>query len=291
MKLNERSLANRSQWLEHGFELPEYNRAEMRARTRKNPMWLHFGAGNLFRAFPALCQQWLLNAGLSDRGIIIADNADMVEKNFRQHNELSLTVTLCPDGSIEKVVVGSIAEAVSRLEDSVRLCEIFCSPSLQMVSFTITEKGYRLKDSSGKYVEDVEHDMLAGPSFSISYMGRLVAMLYQRYCKGATPLALVSMDNCSHNGEMLRNAFVSFAEAWVKSGACEQGFLDYVSDERCVAFPWSMIDKITPRPDAQVREMLLRDKFDDVAGFVTKRGTYVAPYGARGRGEIPVRIF
>lgn len=71
MKLNSKSFVNRKQWYDNGFSIPEYDRTSMRIATQKEPMWVHFGAGNLFRAFPALCQHELLNAGLSDRGIIV----------------------------------------------------------------------------------------------------------------------------------------------------------------------------------------------------------------------------
>ena len=36
----------------------------MRAETkRKTPRWIHFGAGNIFRAFPAVLVQKLLDEG------------------------------------------------------------------------------------------------------------------------------------------------------------------------------------------------------------------------------------
>lgn len=278
MKLNEKSLAKGAAWREAGFKIPEYNRASVCAATRKAQMWVHFGAGNLFRAFLAPCHQQLLDAGLTDRGITVADNADMVGKIFHAHDELSLAVSLCPDGTIEKEVVGSIAEAVCLREDAVRLKEIFCQPSLQMVSFTITEKGYRLLDMSGKYTEDVAHDRMVGPEFCVSYMGRIAALLHARYTAGAFPIAMVSMDNCSHNGDRLKASLLDFAQAWHEKGLCAEGFLDYMSNPARVAFPWSMIDKITPRPDATVREMLQACGFEDVEDIVTCRGTYVAPF-------------
>ena len=46
-----------------GYALPQYDRQAMARRSRQQPTWLHFGAGNLFRAFPAVLAQRLLNAG------------------------------------------------------------------------------------------------------------------------------------------------------------------------------------------------------------------------------------
>jgi fructuronate reductase len=64
------------------------------------------------------------------------------------------------------------------------------------------------------------------------------------------------MDNCSHNGTRLYDAINAFAEQWCARGVADAGFVKYVNDPEKVGFPWTMIDKITPRPDAKVIEML-----------------------------------
>lgn len=54
MKLSRRSIVqNKSEWEKLGYTLPEYNIDEMLKKTSENPIWVHFGAGNIFRAFPA----------------------------------------------------------------------------------------------------------------------------------------------------------------------------------------------------------------------------------------------
>ncbi len=90
------------------------------------------------------------------------------------------------------------------------------------------------------------------------------------------PLALVSMDNCSHNGEKLANAVKTVAREWKERGFVDSGFLTYLDEQ--VSFPWSMIDKITPRPDEAVKRMLEADGFEDSALIVTERHTYTAPF-------------
>ena len=79
-------------------------------------------------------------------------------------------------------------------------------------------------------------------------MAVVCALLFERYKAGKYPLAVVSMDNCSHNGEKLQNSITTMAKEWLAKGFVDQGFIDYISDEKQVSFPWSMIDKITPRP-------------------------------------------
>lgn len=88
-------------------------------------------------------------------------------------------------------------------------------------------------------------------------------------------MAMVSTDNCSHNGDKLYAAMIAFAKAWAANGKAEQGFVDYLNSEK-VSFTWSMIDKITPRPDASVEAMLEADGVEDLAPVVTSMNTYVA---------------
>lgn len=114
MTLNEKGLENRAEWKEKGYELPEFDRKKVLAATKEAPFWVHFGAGNLFRAFQANVVQRLLNEGVLDRGLVAVEGFDyeIVEKMYRPHDDLHILVTLKADGSIEKTVVGSILNPV-----------------------------------------------------------------------------------------------------------------------------------------------------------------------------------
>ena len=258
MVLNNESIKNREAWEALGYRLPKFDRDAMVEKTVKNPTWLHFGAGNIFKAFQADACQRLLDAGLSDTGIIAAERR---EKKPEQNDNLTVKVTLKADGNVEKAVVASIAEKVYLYGNEARLKEIFENPSLQMVSFTITEKGYALYDAKGEYLPDIAADLAGKPEDAKSYMGKLTALLCARYLKNKAPLAMVSMDNCSHNGDKLKAAITCFAEKW--GGA---GFNAWLRES--VSFPWSMIDKITPGPDASVAAMLKADGLEDGTPFV-----------------------
>lgn len=284
MRLNNEALKTKKFWEDAGFTLPKFDRAAVEENTKKTPKWIHFGAGNIFRAFPANVQQNILNEGKADTGIIVAEGFDyeIIEKMYRPNDNLSVLVTLKADGSIEKTVVGSIVESLTvnpeSKEEWRRLKEIFSASSLEMVSFTITEKGYNLFAADGSYFQPVKEDLKKGPEEPISYIGKVVSLLYERYMKGKLPIALVSMDNCSHNGTKLYEAVKVYAEAWKKNGLVEDGFMEYVENPNCVSFPWSMIDKITPRPDESVKEMLKKDGFEDVEPIITNKNTYVAAF-------------
>lgn len=284
MKLDAKLLDNRKRWEEKGFALPNYDRAEMIAKTKENPFWIHFGAGNIFRAFQANAVEKLLNTGVLDRGIIVAEGFDyeIIEKMYRPNGNYSILVTLKGDGTVQKKVVGSIAESCvldsNREMEFERLLTYFSKPSLQMATFTITEKGYSLLNGAKELLFDVERDYTNGPKKAESYLGKVAALLYRRFQTGKLPIAMVSMDNCSHNGEKLYTAIHSFAQNWVERGVVEKEFLDYIEDKEKVSFPWTMIDKITPRPDQSVEALLKADGIEELAPIVTAKNTYVAPF-------------
>ncbi len=271
-------------WIAKGYELPEYDRAQLRKATMEEPAWLHFGAGNIFRGFPAAGLQKLLNDGNYDKGVIVAEGFDyeIIEKAFLPFDDLSLLVVLKANGSIEKKVIGSVVEALVADSDRTaqwnRLKEIFTKPSLQMISFTITEKGYSLLNFKGDFQGAVLEDIKNGPEKPSHIMGKVTALLYERYLEGGAPIALVSMDNCSHNGDKLFKAVETYAKHWAGNGFIKEGFLAYITDDKRVSFPWSMIDKITPRPDDKVKQILEEDGFEDTDLIITGKNTYTAAF-------------
>lgn len=284
MKLNAEGLKDREQWALAGYSLPEFDREKVKKATEENPFWIHFGSGNLFRAFQANVVQNLLNQGVIDRGLVVAEGYDyeIVEKMNRPHDDYSILVTLKADGTVEKTVVGSVMESIALDSENEaeynRLKEIFSKDSLQIASFTITEKGYSLLDGKGVMIPSVEEDLKNGPKKPVSYIGKVASLLYSRFQAGKKPIAMVSMDNCSHNGDKLYNAIHAFAEKWEEQGLVDQGFKDYVNDKTKVSFPWTMIDKITPRPDTSVEEILKKDGVEGLEPVITSKNTYVAPF-------------
>ncbi|MDR0222679.1 MAG: mannitol dehydrogenase family protein [Oscillospiraceae bacterium] len=238
---------------EKGYIFPAFDIEKVKAASVKEPEWLHFGAGNLFRAFPAVLQQGLIERGLSGKGITVCEEFDgeIIEKAYTPFGNQHLSVTLGADGSCVKRVVASVAEAFTASGNYQRLAEICASPALKIISLTVTEKGYQSRN-----------------------LIELIAKLCrERYSAGGEPIALLSLDNCSKNGDVLKAAIAAIAEEW-KDG----GFCDYLNDSRRVSFPLSMIDKITPRPSEEVAAMLERDGFPHREIFKTAKNTHIAAF-------------
>ena len=286
MKLTLEGIKNRDDW--KGFKLPEFDIAKMCETTKETPVWIHFGSGNIFRAFLCSAAQELLDTGVMKSGITAAEShgTEIITECFKPHDNLCVAVTLNGDGSTTKEVVGSVGEALTTAFDFKRIEEIFCTDSLQMVSFTITEKGYALRDASGNIFPMVDTDKKTDPKVIIDdmtagkqnhhLMSMITALTLKRKSSCGKPIALVSMDNCSHNGEKIENAVKEIAGAWEAAGFISKEDVEYLNSK--VSYPWSMIDKITPRPDKKVEEMLIADGIDEIKPFVTPNGTYIAAF-------------
>ena len=152
-------------------------------------------------------------------------------------------------------VIGSIAEAVDGANVG-RLRQLVSAAETAMVTLTITEAAYGL-DSNGFF--DLGAPAFAGDLAVLSGaagtggtlttpLGRLVSALACRRDAAAGPIAVVSCDNLSGNGEVARRAITGLAEAW------DPEFAHWIGAN--VSFVSTSVDRITPRTtDADIVEV------------------------------------
>ena len=284
MKLDLNGILDRDAYERAGIILPGYDVRSAQEKAKEAPRWAHFGIGNIFRVFIGGIADGLLEKGLLDRGITCVECYDyeIVDRIYDPFDCLGLSVILNGDGTREMKVLGSMAEAVKadpmNAASWARLKEIFRSPSLQLVSFTITEKGYALTDPEGRYFPAVERDLENGPEKAVTAMAVLTAMLYERFRSGGTPLALVSMDNCAKNGRLLKQSVMTVIGEWLTRGQVEKAFANWAEEEANVSFLSTMIDKITPRPSEKLAETLAALGLQEMAPIETAKRTYIAPF-------------
>lgn len=266
MKLNIENLNDKNFWENADIEVPKYNINDIRKNTAEKPTWIHFGAGNIFRGFIAAVADTLLNDSIIDTGIIAVDthafgrddDYDMINKVYKPFDSLTLLASIKSNGDIDKKIIGSITDVLHAdfINNYDALKKIFISSSLQIVSFTITEKGYSIKDLNGNYTSIVEGDINNEPKKAKNIMSIIAAMLLERYKNTAFPIAMLSVDNCSNNGDKLKSSIVEISREWVKRGYADNGFVEYLEDSKKVSFPLSMVDKITPRPSEIIEKKL-----------------------------------
>lgn len=296
LQLNRKGLKDEKGWERAGITLPAFDLEEMIRETDRAPEWVHFGAGNIFRIFPAMLQQKLLNGGRASTGIIAVKTYDWrtIETMYAPFDNLTLGVIMEPDGNLDMTVVASISTTLAgdpeAGEDWTRLKNIFASPSLKMASFTITEKGYNIPKSPGT------------PDNPTGVMAKACSLAYERFLAEGAPLALVSMDNCARNGDRLKESVVAVAREWSGAGMADRAFIDWLLDPAKVSYPLTMIDKITPGPSEKVRERLealglgagetLRtEKYSAIAPFVNaERAEYLVVEDSFPNGRPPLEL-
>lgn len=286
MKLNLSSLSHASDYEAAGIQVPAFDVAATQERARTNPRWVHIGPGNIFRIFLARIADDMLADGKywPITGVVPMDPAEM-EKQLEAFDLLTLGVILSGDKRDTRVIAGLADGLATRRDgDFDRLVSIFTKPEMTTVTLTITEKGYVIQDSQGELSEATRADIASDPYANhANTMALLAGLLAHRYQAGGAPINFISADNFSHNGDKLRDSVLQIARGWVERGALSQDFLDWVSDDTKVAFPISVIDKITPRPSEEVSEYLTGLGFTDmgidhlgrtpIAGFVNAEPT------------------
>ena len=114
MKLSYDGIKDAAAWEQAGINLPSYDPQALSERTKADPVWVHFGIGNIFRIFIGGIADTLIRNRDLDRGIICAETFDyeVVDKIYDPFDNLVLAVTLHEDGRTEHKVLGSLCEAV-----------------------------------------------------------------------------------------------------------------------------------------------------------------------------------
>lgn len=280
VKITDNYLTDKKAFTDAGIKVPSYDIKQKTGATR----WVHFGGGNLFRAFHAAIADRLLESGDLDAGIVVGEthDPDVVKGVYKQYDNRILRVITHEDGKFEKELFASVADAdffdQGNPDGWKKMFAIFENPALQLATFSITEKGYNLWDSQGNLIPVVQEDIKNGPEAPKNNMASLTALMFARFKAGKYPMALLSTDNFSQNGERLEKSVLTIAEGWQKNGLVPTEFIDYLKDDKTISFPLSMIDRITPNPSDTVSEQLSKDGFEDYKILHTPGHTNIAAF-------------
>lgn len=140
----------------------------------------------------------------------------------------------------ESRVVRSLVGVLNSLSNPHALITSIASPATQLITLTITEKGYCI-DATSNALDlqnpDIQADCkdLQAPRTAIGY---LVAGLALRRENHGAPITVLSCDNLSHNGRLTAQAVHTLAAIHSKALA------DWITLN--VSFPASMVDRIAP---------------------------------------------
>ena len=220
--------------LDPAVDPPTYDRSDL------VPSIVHIGVGGFHRAHLAKYIDELLRSGNTDWAIlgtgVLPGDARMADALLPQDG----LYTLIERGadSISTSVIGSMIDYIHAHPDSSRLIDAIASPTTQIVSLTVTEGGYPVDDATGDFDPDSRN---AAPG---SGFAAIIAGLQKRMANGVGPVTLMSCDNVMGNGHIARTATMGMIGDNAELAA-------WVNDN--VAFPNSMVDRITPATTAEDR--------------------------------------
>src|SRR3954452_23629870 len=218
--------------------VPEYD------RDRLSTGIVHFGVGGFHRAHQAMYLDRLMNEGkaldwaICGVGVMPADRR--MQQVMDAQDGLYTLVVKAPDGTLSARVIGAVNEYLFAPDDPWAVVEKMASPAIRIVSLTVTEGGYNINAVTGEFVTDnpdVQHDLQPGIAPKTTF-GLITAALARRRERGVPPFTIMSCDNIQSNGHAARRSFVAFA------GLVDPELGRYVQYN--VAFPNSMVDRITP---------------------------------------------
>jgi len=229
--------------------VPQYDRGALRAGI------LHFGVGNFHRAHQAVYLDDLFNAGGSLDWAIVGAGVRPADEDMRQKLKVQdwLTTVVEQEADLSQArVTGAMVDYIKPGDIEATL-EMLANPAIRIVSLTITEGGYYIDPASQQF--DPTHPDIVADAHNIAAprtaFGLILGGLMRRRDAGVDPFTVMSCDNIPGNGHVTQNAVAGLAAlidpllaAWVHEH---------------VAFPNSMVDRITPATSAREREMLEKD--------------------------------
>ena len=236
--------------LPKGVAAPGYDRADL------SPGIVHIGVGNFHRAHQAVYLDDLFASGRDHDWAIIG--AGVREYDIDMRAKLAaqdwLTTVVEQEAQATTVrVTGPMIDFVKPF-DVAAMLEMLSRPAIRIVSLTVTEGGYCIDPATQKF--DPRHPEIAYDAAHFdapkSAFGLIAAGLKRRRQAGVAPFTVMSCDNIPGNGHVCENAVAGLAElvdpelcAWIRVK---------------VAFPNSMVDRITPATGDRERA-ILKDQY------------------------------
>jgi mannitol 2-dehydrogenase len=220
---------------------------------------VHFGLGNFHRAHQAMFLDRLMTEGKALDWAICGVGVMPVDRRMRDvlaaQDDLYTLVLKHPDGTLEPRVIGSIREYLYAPDDPEKVLAKLADPATRIVELTVTEGGYNIDRATGDFdltnpaiIADLAVDAVPATVF-----GLVVEGLRRRRASGVAPFTVMSCDNIQGNGDTARRTFGAFARAK------DPELADWI--DLNVAFPNSMVDRITP-VTFDTDRALVKDEYD-----------------------------
>jgi len=218
---------------------------------------VHFGVGNFHRAHEAMYIDAILARGVSDWaicGVGVLEGDRAMRDALQAQDTLYTLVTNAPDGTKVARVIGSIHDYLYAPDDPAAVLDRLADPATRIVSLTVTEGGYSVNDTTGEFDPRdplTLHDLEPGTALPSSVLGYITAGLARRREEGTPPFTVMTCDNIQGNGHVARTAVLGFA------ARKDPDLAAWIAEH--VAFPNSMVDRITPVTTDETRASVLAE--------------------------------
>jgi mannitol 2-dehydrogenase len=241
--LNEQTLAHHSARV----LVPTYERSAL------TPSVVHISVGSFHRSHQAVYFDDLAQRRLSAEWGLVG-----VGLHRREMQEVLIaqdglyTVVARGRGADEARVVGVITRYLFAPDRCDGVLDVLADQRTRLATLTITAGGYKVEPATGAFMADDPQVLadLVSPGRPGSALGYLVEALDRRRRAGRAPFTVLSCDNMPGNGAVARTAVVAFARMR------DEQLARWIEDR--VAFPSSMVDRITPKTTPADREMVER---------------------------------
>ena len=223
--------------LRPGVSVPAYDRGQLQQHT------VHMGVGGFHRAHQAVYLDDLLALNGTERwgecGIGVLRSDDRMRDALLRQDFLYTVVERSGSGQIARVI-GSLVDYIYAPDSREAAIEKMAAAGTRIVSLTITEGGYFIDEGSGEFLAshpDIQHD-LHHSTVPITSIGLIAAALKRRRDRGLPPFTVMSCDNLQANGHVVKKVLLAF------TGINDRALQLWI--DKNVAFPNSMVDRITP---------------------------------------------
>lgn len=230
--------------------LPRYDRRAVM------PGIVHIGVGGFHRAHEAVYLDDLMaQGGAQEWGIcgVGLRPADKAMRDALVPQDCLYTIVVEDAYGAEARIIGSLVKYLFAPEETEAVLDALAAPQTRIVSLTITEGGYNFSQATGEFDADhadIQHD-LVNPAHPVSVFGYLAEALDRRRLAGHAPFTVLSCDNVPQNGDIARKTLLAFA------ALRDPGLHDWIAAH--VAFPNSMVDRITPQTTESDRVLVQDD--------------------------------
>ncbi len=223
---------------------------------------VHIGYGAFHRAHQAVyLDDYMQKTGDLRWGIAAVNLRQAESESFAQaamNDDGYVLKTIASDGAVSYRLVRSHLAFFDAKQDSEAALELLADANVHVASMTVTESGYAFTDDWQLDLSDptIAAELAGGPSTTIYAF--LAGALAKRAALIDAPITLLCCDNIRNNGRVLENALRSYLIA-----SSQEELADWVRNN--VAFPCSMVDRITPRATEELTEEIA-DRFPKYAG-------------------------